>query len=232
MAAIFPSGIASWVNRINNVNVVWAADPNFLATEIIAIETYIGENPQIEPSPPIGKAVTYSSLSARVTAAMNNANMIGVSMLNDHGFFIQAGQQLFNSYPFVRYDPYKIWNGTDLTIPVNGWWSIRADQRWNQKGNNFHGQNILFLYVNGAWVDMEIWDWSNTIAANPYNYPANVLASNGWTKLVWMGLLHKGDRVQLLSANGTFCPGIQVTNCTLKAVCLQTLPTTTNFVSA
>jgi hypothetical protein len=224
MAAVYPSGIFPWIPRVNQQNTVFAADPNTLATEIQSIESTVGVNPQIESQPPAGSAVTYPTMSNRLSAAMNNALLPAASLINAKGFFINAGQQLFNSYT-QNYDPYTIWNGQDGTIPCNGWWSIHADQRWNQQGNKFNGQNILFLYLNGAWIDMQIWDWSAAIAANNYKYPANVLASNGWTALDWQGLLHKGDRIQMLSANGTFCPGIQVTNLTLKLSCQRTIST-------
>jgi hypothetical protein len=230
MPATYPNGIFQWVPRIDQSSTAFAKDPNTLATEVQAVEATVGVTPQIESSPPAGSAVTFATMSARLSASMNNQLLPVCAMTNTAGFFINAGQQLFNSYT-QNYDPYKIWNGQDGTIPVNGWWVIRADQRWNQKGNKFNGQNILFLYLNGAWIDMQIWDWSTAIAANNYKYPANVLQSNGWSQICWEGLLHKGDRVQILSANGTFCPGIQVTNCTLKLACMQTIPTTVSFKS-
>lgn len=227
--AVYPNGVLAWTPRIDEVNVVYAADPNTLAVELQAVESTIGTNPQNEASPPAGSTVAYSTMSSRVSAAMNNVLSPCVSLLNNGGFFINQGQQAFNRYTTQEYDPYNIWNGTDLTIPCNGWWSIRADQKWNQHGNNFHGLNVFFLYLNGTWIDMELWDWSTAIAADQYNYPANILGSNGWTKLSWMGMLHKGDRIQLLSANATYCPGIQITNMTMKAYCHRTVSTA--FVS-
>lgn len=161
---------------------------------------------------------------------MNNANMPFVSVVNIPGMFVPSGAQKFNSYTQQEVDPYNIWNGQDLTIPCNGWWSIRADQKWNQHGNNFVGLNILFLYLNGSWIDFAHWDW-NAWLAQPqqvHQFAAN-LGSNGWTQLRWEGLLHKGDRIQLLSSNATYCPGIQVTNMTLKAYCHRTV--TTPFIS-
>lgn len=223
--AVYPNSVLSWIPRVDQVNVIYANDPNTLAVEVQAVEATVGTIPQIESSPPAGNSVTYPTLSGRVSAANNNALSPYCSVANAAGFFINQGQQSFNHYPTQMSDPYSIWNGTDLSIPTSGWWSIRADQKWNQHGNNFSGLNILFLYLNGSWIDLAIWDWSVAIAANQHNYPTNILGANGWTKLTWEGLLHKNDHLQLLSANATYCPGIQITNMTLKAFCHRTVST-------
>jgi hypothetical protein len=57
-----------------------------------------------------------------------------------------------------------------------------------------------------------------------YTFPSNVMQSNGYTSLVWEGLLHAGDRVQILSANVTFCPAILLNNISLKMMCHRVLP--------
>jgi len=223
--AIYPGGIFQWTPRQDFVSVADANDVNLLATEVQGVETTVGTNPQIEPSPPTGSAVTYGTLSSRVTDAMNNAQMPIAVLTNAKGFFINAGQQVFNTYQ-QTFDPYGIWNGQDMTVPVNGYWSIHADQKWNQKGNNFRGGNVLFLYLNGSWISADIWEWSTAFADAQYNYATNVFQSNGYTRVTWEGLLHKGDRIQLLSANSTFCPGIQITNMSLHTHCVRTVSST------
>ena len=227
--AVYPNGIVQWVPRIDEVNVVYANDPNTLAVEIQAVEATVGTTPQVESGPPAGSPVTYATLSSRVTAANNNAELPYVSLVNQPGFFINQGQQVFNRYSNQEADPYGMWNGTDLTIACNGWWAIHADQKWNQHGNNFRGGNVLFLYLNGTWIDADIWDWSANFGNTQYNYATNIFASNGFTRIAWQGQLHKGDRIQILSANSTFCPGIQITNMTLKAFCHRTI--STSFLS-
>lgn len=220
--ATYPGGIFQWTPRVDVTNIVFANDPNSLATEIQGVETTIGTNPQIEASPPAGSAVTYATLSARVSAANNNSNIPYAVLKNIAGFFINAGQQKFNTYNTVS-DPYGIWNGQDLTIPCAGYWSLHADQKWNQHGNNFRGGNVLFLYLNGNWIASDIWDWSAAFGNTQYNYASNVFQSNGYTRLAWEGLLNKGDRIQILSANSTFCPGIQITNMSLHTHCVRTV---------
>src|ERR1700733_10283842 len=139
MASIYPNAIFGWVPRIDQVNIVFANDPNTIATEIQGIETVIGTNPPIETQPPVGSNITYPTMSARLSAAMNNANL-PYAVLTGNNFFINQGQQLFNSYRATQ-DPYKMYNGQDITIPCNGYWSVHADQKWNQGPNEFRGGN-------------------------------------------------------------------------------------------
>jgi hypothetical protein len=230
---VYPNGIFTWNPRIDDVNIVFANDPNQLATEIQGVETIIVTSPQKEQSPPAGNTVTFATMSSRLSAAMGCQLMPYVSLANSNGFFIAQGAQAFNHYGKIL-DPYNMWNGSDITVSTSGWWSVRADQKWNQHGNNFYGLNILFLYLNGSVIDFDMWDWSTAIAANlggHFSALTNVVGSNGWSKLTWEGALHAGDRLQILSANATFCPGIQITNMTLKARCQQVFPSTVTFTS-
>lgn len=226
--AVYPNSIFPWTNRINNVNIVWAADPNSLADEIQAIETAVGTVPYVEPSPPVGNQITYSTLSARVSDAMDNSQLPYAWLSNQNGFFISAGAQIYNSYQAVN-DPYGIWNGTDGTIPCNGWWTISLEQKWNQHGNSFRGGNVQFLQLNGTIIESDIWNWDTFFGVPNEGYFTSVLGAQGYTHIFWQGELHKGDRLQSLSVNNTFCPGIQVTGCNLKLYCNRTL--TGNFQS-
>jgi hypothetical protein len=226
--AVYPNSVLSWTPRIDQVNIIYANDPNSLALEVQAIEATTGTTPQIESSPPAGSNVNYATLSSRVSAANNNALSPYCSVVNTPGFFCNQGAQNFNHYSAQVLDPYGIWNGTDLTIPCNGWWTIRTDQKWNQHGNNFGGCNHHFLYCNGGWIDHDLWNW-DAIADSGSYWPANIISTYGWTKIRWEGLLHKGDHIQVLSANSTNCPGLQITNLTLKAFCHRTI--STSFVS-
>jgi hypothetical protein len=215
---------------VDQTTIADANDVNSLATEVQGIETIVGVNPQIEGNPPTGSQVTYSTMGNRVSDAANNNLLPYVVLQNSSGFFINAGKQTYNTYT-QQTDPFQIWNGQDITIPCNGYWSVYADQKWNQKGNNFRGGNVLFMYLNGSWIVAEIWDWSANFANTAYNYATNIFNSNGYSRINWEGLLHKGDRIQMLSANSTFCPGIQVTNMSLKAMCHRTIASTQTFKS-
>ena len=68
MSAIFPGGTFSWTNRIDDESVVFSNDVNSLAAEIIATETTLGVNPQIEKHPIIGTSpINYASVDARIS---------------------------------------------------------------------------------------------------------------------------------------------------------------------
>src|ERR1700735_744295 len=99
--SVYPTGIISWVPRINCVDIVWANDPNSLANEITSIEQTVGVNPQIEKSPPTtiaGPTVSYGNVDARVSDAMNN-NLLPYTYLKGIDFYIPgSGGQKFNTY--------------------------------------------------------------------------------------------------------------------------------------
>lgn len=236
--AIYPNSIFPWTDRQNNIDVVWAADPNELADEIQAIEAAIGTNPNVETSPPTGGSVTYQTLSSRVSDAQNNA-LLPYAHLQGGNFFIGAGQTIINTYN-KNIDPYNMWNGTDGTIPCNGWWFISAEQKWNQQGNNFYGGNAQFLMLNGNVIESDIWNWDAQFATFGFpvefgiatvtpseggtrQFAAAILGANGFTHVFWQGLLKAGDRIQSMSINNTFCPGISVTSVHLKMYCARTI---------
>ena len=221
--AVYPGNVLSWTPRIDEVNVVFANDPNTLAVEVQAIESTVGTTPQIESSPPAGSPVTYPTLSSRVSAAMNGALLPFVSVNNSAGLFLTHGQQSYNHYPAQIVDPYNIWNGSSLTIPCSGWWTIRSDQRWSQQGGNFGGCNHHFMYCNGNWFDHDHWNWGDR-GTSP-GWPDNVFNGDGWTKIRWEGLLNKGDIIQILSVNSTSCDRIKIYNMSLKVFCHRTIST-------
>jgi hypothetical protein len=233
--SVYPTGVIQWTPRINCVDIVWANDPNSLANELVAIETTVGINPQIEKSPPTsaaGPTVAYNTVDKRISDAMNN-NLLPYTYLKGVDFWIPDGAQHFNVYT-PTLDPYNMYNGQDITIPCDGYWSVFGNQRWNQQGDSFVGLNMNFLYINGDWRHVDYWNWSDVIGDDPfsfYTFPSNVMQSNGYTNLAWEGLLHAGDRIQVLSANVTFCPAILVNNIELKMSCIRTFPSSTTFPS-
>lgn len=218
----YPNSVFFWQPRIDQQNIVYANDPNTIASEIQAIESTIGTNPNWEFSPPTGSAVQYPTMSARVSAAMNNTELPYAVLTNLPGFFIGAGSQIYNSYSRLA-DPYNIWNGTVGTVPCTGWWSIFGQQKWNQHGDNFHGGNIQFIYVNGSWVEADLWNWNEFFGDTAFTYANIVTDANGFTSPRWEGILNKGDKIQILSVNSTFCPGIQVNFSRLFMMCHRTI---------
>jgi hypothetical protein len=220
--ATYPNSIFFWQPRIDQQNIVFANDPNTLANEIIAVEQAVGVNPQIEKHPPTGTGFTYRSLDSRVSAAMGNWEMPFGYFYNP-GFFIGQGQQLYNTYR-VGFDPYGYFNGQDLTIRKAGFYSIHANQKWNQQGDNFIGGNVLIMLWNGKLVDAEMWQWDNFFGNSAYKFASNAYSGNGFSRVRWQGALAAGDHIQFLSVNSTFCPGINVSNVEMSYVCYRIFP--------
>src|SRR5580692_11090897 len=126
---VYPNGILSWTDRTDDVNEVDANDVNTLASDLISVETTLGTTVEIEPSPPVGTPITYSSASARITDAMNNRQMPVSSLVSNSAVVGNTTTGVMNKY-VVAYDPYGVYNGNDITIPSDGWWYISASQIW------------------------------------------------------------------------------------------------------
>lgn len=70
--AAYPGHIATFVTKVDDVDIIFAADENTLAAEVVAIETNLGVNPQVSTSPSpastfIALSTTFASVSARLT---------------------------------------------------------------------------------------------------------------------------------------------------------------------
>jgi hypothetical protein len=226
--ATYPNSIFFWQPRIDQQNIVFANDPNTLANEIIAVEQVVGVNPQTEKHPPIGTGYTYRTLDSRVSAAMANLEM-PFAEFTANQFFINQGAQMFQTYR-PAYDPFGIFDGQCATIPTTGWWQITAGQKWNQQGDNFIGGNAQFLFINGAWVTAEIWEWDNFFGNPAYHFASNITSANGFTRIFWQGVLNKGAKVQMLAVNSTFCPGINVNDIYMTLYCSRVTPPGTIIV--
>lgn len=234
--AVYPRGFFSWLNRVDNQDVDYAEDPNSLAAEIIAVETTLGVNPQVEARPPLGNAQAYDTMSDRVSA-----NMLGLSRpvcsLVGANQSVPSGASLYNTFG-VDYDPFSMFNGQDITIPVNAWWIITASNNWSnpQVGTGF---SLLSLMLNGVPVNISAWRWdfpnsnllphifsgSPFISVNPGgpSAPTSTGADSGYNTVTWQGLAHAGDRFQARSSNGTTINPHVINSYTLKACYLRSI---------
>lgn len=219
--AVFPKSILSWTDRIDEVNVIWANDPNSLAAEVISVENTLGAMPHQEKSPFAGNPVTYSSVDARISdAAAGNLNPY-VSITNSTFFvFNQQGPGSrfghFNSYQKV-YDPYGFYNGTDITVQTSGLYLITGSQSWE-----WHDSGYLWhsLFIDGLWACGHRWDW-NFAGFGPGFYEDDRPATTAFT---WMGPIAAGKRVQVVSENGTSRNPFRASNSWLRMYCLRKLP--------
>lgn len=247
--SIFPGGIANWTDRIDQVNRVFAVDTNTLASEMISIEKTLGINPQIEKKPPVGTTVTYTSTDARISDAMRNAQMPVVLLTRDHLDMNNVSGAVLNTYN-ASYDPAKSYNGTDITIPANGWWIVTSEQTWNWWNDGFSHHALTFNGLNNI-VDEDLIDWefSGNIKLTTPNQITNQGEQNfpggfnpggppRWlqygkrsrtTKVAWQGLCHKGDRFSVFSENGTSHASHRAFALELKASMIRSV--SGNFVS-
>jgi hypothetical protein len=209
---VYPDGIFPWVDRVDQQDIDFAEDINSVAAEVEAIETTVGETPQIEPNPPSGNGpINYSSISTRITDAMNNTNLPTVK-LNNSSFTCGNNSSGFLVPFFVDFDPFECYNGTDITVPASGWWIVTSTHTvdWWNDGYWHH-----YLCFNGLGniLDDDLIDWqfSGNLFPTGLSLPVQLLQPRWWqfgkrsrtTRTTWQGLLHKGDRLSTFTENGT-----------------------------
>lgn len=219
--AVFPKSVVPWTDRVDEVDVVWAKDPNSLAAEVIAVENTLGPMPHQEKSPFVGSPVTYGSVDARITdAAAGNLNpycSVTVSsffVYNFQGPGTRWGH--FNSFSKV-YDPYGYYNGSDITIQASGLYLITGSQSWEWHDNGWLRHS---LYIDDLWQCGHRWDW-NFGGFGPAFFDPSRTADTAFT---WMGAIPAGKRVRVVSENNTSRNPFRVSNSWVRLYCLRKLP--------
>lgn len=200
----YPKGIVAWTARRDLLDNVLALDPNTLAAEIGAIEGTVGVMPQVEGSPPVGPAITYATVAARIHDIQMGTQRPVCSLTAGNlnvkrstpGFY---RENLFNGAPNAYrklYDPFGYYNNSDITIRADGWYTVAASQSWPWSPS---GWVKMSLVINGNYLRDDFFSW---------NFPENNENGNwGFQPYVggidWQGILHTGDRVRIWSQNGT-----------------------------
>ena len=73
MTASYPSVPQTFTTKVDGTSVIYAAHPNLLQDEVVAIETYLGSNPHISTTPSSsGTFIATSTTFANVNARLNN----------------------------------------------------------------------------------------------------------------------------------------------------------------
>jgi hypothetical protein len=227
---VFPNGTFTWTDRIDGLNVDFANDINSVAAELISVETTFGNNPQIEGNPPVGHPITYPSVSARISDAMNSRKMPVGELSYTQSVVANNNNGQLNNYK-ATYDPYNLFNGTDLTIQADGWWYISASQSWQGWTD---GYSHMSLCLNGTSnvVDEQILNWefpgNAVIAGVPGRWlavanatgPSPVTTTPNQRSIItsvsFQGLARVGDRFSVVSENGTSNAAHVVNNLKLK----------------
>jgi hypothetical protein len=224
--AIFPQAIFPWTDKRDNVDDVLAIDPNSLAAEIEAIESVMGTLTYTEKSPPSGQPVKYPSLDARLSALANNANLpvcevSAASTTVSNWLGVGTGFGQWNVYS-PSYDPFSFFNGSDITIPDNGWYRVSAGQTWPWWSI---GYDMLSVYSGTTLLQQDKWDWEFTGNVPTGQWQAgNGTQRAGDTHVSWEGRLYAGSRIRVLSENGTSNPLQTATNLWLKVSFVATIP--------
>lgn len=221
--AAFPKSVDSWVNRIDGVDIVFAADPNSLAAEIIAIESTLGAMPQVEPTPPNGMPVTYETVSARISDTLAGTQKPYFSFYTDR-FPVPDGRHTNWGYycNFKRnFDRWNFWNGVDVTCQISGIYVMDVAQTWDPYTSGFMSTNLI---INNQWVRGSTWKWdfaalgiADLLNVNPYG-------ANPFTGFTWMGPLNVGDRIRVASMNFTPRDPYYCNGTTLQAQWIRALP--------
>lgn len=195
--AVFPKGVFPWTDRIDLVNTIFANDPNSLAAEVGAIESTLGAMPQVA-NPISGTAITYNTVSARIQdVQMGNLEPV-VTVVNP-SFQIKDLDDYktapYNSYNKL-YDPFGWYNGSDITVKVDGWYTVTVQQTVDWWSTGFVR---IVLLIGGTGVCDDFWDW---------DFPANVPAGRWKDRdktmtITWQGIIHAGQRVRVTTENAT-----------------------------
>lgn len=223
--ANYPKGIDSWTNRVDEVDIVWAADPNSLAAEILAIENAVGMMPHVESKPPAGNPVQYSSLSARVTDTLLG-NQLPYVDLSTSSFNVSFSSNYLPNYYGsyinykVNYDPWGYFNGSDVTVKAPGLYLINSYTTWGYYNT---GYLMTHLLVNGVESEDDRWDWDF-----PKSGPDDASYAGRWavTKFTHMVPLQAGTRLRIIAENGTPKNPYPVINSYLRVFYLRSIPTT------
>lgn len=252
VAPQFPAGIFNWgTDRIDELDIDFAIDVNGPAAEVMSIESTLGVMPQVEKHPINGGSpITYATVDARISA-MQQGILPYISLTFDEAFVPNncgAGTYYgqWNTYD-VAVDPFGMYNGNDVTVPVTGWYITTINQDWDYWTTGYHRCSFwcsrpgfgdeepfgLFPNIGYNFFCDHIWHWD--FAQNfpggwwwP-DYHVQPVARSGHNNVTWQGVLTAGSRMSVLSENGTPHTPHRVSNGSFKAVCTQRLPDTTPF---
>lgn len=224
MAAIYPKAVSTWTPRIDEVDIVWANDPNSLAAEIIATENTLGPMPHVESKPVVGNPISYPNVSARITDTFlgNQHPYVELSTSSFYTYYSSTG---FDHGQYVNfraaYDSHGYFNGSDITIKADGLYLIDSYVTWEYYNS---GYVMSFIVINGVNSKSDRWSWNDFSRSGPSD--ANYGGRWATTQPMWMGSLRAGTRVRIMAENGTPKNPYQVMNAYVRCYYLRALPST------
>lgn len=217
--AFYPENILAWTDRLDEQDIVWANDPNSLAAEVSAIETTLGAMPQLESNPVAGPQVNFVSVNQRLDY-MTFGQQIPVVQLTSNSQSISSHQGsasnygAYNSYGTAIYDPYTLWNGSDVVVPTTGWYYVDAVQYWPW---SVSGYTALHLLISSTLQDTDLWDWELTQNKQGGAWQGySDIARPGCTHVKYSGIINQGARIRVVSENGTATSSVIAENMRLS----------------
>lgn len=203
---VYPQSIFPWNDREDEIDIVWANDPNSLAAEVGAIESTLGPMPQEMSNPPAGNPINFTTVSQLLdylTAGYHlpvcELQSDGQQVPNRQGSGTHYG--VYNSYSSAVYDPFGLWNGTDITAPVTAWYTIDSSQFWDWAQT---GYAAAHLWVGAGWKATNKWQWDFTgNSQGGYWQAEGTTGRPGYTGIHWSGIVNQGQRISVISENGT-----------------------------
>lgn len=215
--AVYPNGIVPWSNRVDRLNTVYAVDPNTLAAEVVAIQSTIGTNPQIESSTPVGTKVVYATVNARIHDVQMGNQLPAITVTAPTFSVKNDGVLHTNSYPNTSFDPMSLANGIDFTVKAPGWYRVWAKQRYFWAASGFV---MVKLTVGSNVVDEDFWSWDfseNKPGGNWHNQPKML-------SVMYEGVIQRGQRVSVTSVNSSNLTLLQVDQAVLKLSWVRSVP--------
>jgi hypothetical protein len=223
----YPSQIFTWTDRQDETSLVEAADPNSIAADLVAVETTLGTMPQLESNPVAGPQINFTNVNQRLDY-LTSGSHLPVCQLGSSGQQIASGQGAatnygqYNSYGTVVYDPFGLYNGSDVTIPVTGWYSVEVAQFWPWAAA---GYGALHLWTGSIWADTSKWSWDfpENVQHGAWQGGSNI-ARPGPTRAHFEGVLNQGTRIRAISENGTAATPVTVTNMRMSVSLARVTP--------
>lgn len=183
--------------------------------------------PQLESNPIAGPQVNFVSVNQRLdylTAGQQlpvvEMTSTGQAVASRQGALTNYG--VYNTYGNVAYDPFKMWNGSDVTVPATGWYSVDAVQYWPWA---LSGYNAMHLLVASALQDTDIWSWDfpENAQGSAWQGYSN-MARPGCTHVRFEGIINQGARIRVISENGTPVTPVTAENMRLSVSLLRVTP--------
>jgi hypothetical protein len=202
VTAAYPSALLNWTARVNS-QTIFAVDPNTLADEIDAVETFVGLNPQVEPSGLTGSQKAFASMSARLSAAYLQSGhpYIEVSGTQQRVFHsTSSGGIVHAPFGFIN----KEWPGYissgNIVIKDAGIWLVNTRVVWDYATSGW----VQHVLLNGnSQLRRSVFNYSMFPSSGSNSFGERFINQFGMTETTYMGRLTTGSVISTGVGNYT-----------------------------